>query len=111
MSEAQFTPGPLVVDRYDNVEGENGEHYSIREANEDSGFILARVWDCGPNPAADAVLFAAAPDLYEALAEAVRLYSARGLVADDPACGPWISAARAALSRVSPQAVSEQVTK
>jgi hypothetical protein len=50
---------------------------------------------------ANAHLIAAAPDLYERLAEAESLFSSRGLLANDPACGAWIKATREALSRAT----------
>jgi hypothetical protein len=84
-----ITPGPWCVES--SLAGDNGFH-AIRAAG--SGDWIASTW-AGPHEA-NARLIAAAPDLYEALRECVRVYSR---VADESPC---IAAARAALAKVSP---------
>ena len=52
---------------FDGKDNENDVHDHIGIISD--GWYVARVWSDGPNPAGDARLIAAAPDLLEALRE------------------------------------------
>lgn len=106
MEEGKWTPGPWEIDRPGKPEQSVFARVTL------SG-TMARMFVCSidttevddhPEQAdANARLIAAAPELFEALAEGVRLYSEYGLLANDHTCGRWIGAARAALLKASPE--------
>lgn len=63
MRENSFTPGPWRVD----ADIANGGPYVAGAIRSSIGEFVASVYDNGPNPAADARLIAAAPELLAAL--------------------------------------------
>ncbi len=66
MKEAKFTPGPLVIKHKTNIFGIR-QDVGHEGCVANTGSHSSNKHDCDPENEANAALFAAAPDLYEAL--------------------------------------------
>lgn len=93
MSEMEHTPGPWICDEAGIVRHQNASGYW--EAVVHATAWIEDAWDRDPLALANGRMFAAAPDLYEALSAMLELGCSPTAVTDHPV----VKEARAALSK------------
>jgi hypothetical protein len=100
--ETKFTPGPWVL--YADLPSANPNWHIVTSANKQRVLANVHIEPGNATDEANALMIAAAPDMYEALKAAVE---AEGPFGTD-ARPAWFNAACAALSKASPASAGEE---